>query len=55
MGAKMYDVQALVAAGIDPKTGLPVKFVDAIDGGRKENVRKCLRILDEQDAVNRYT
>lgn len=41
------------AAGINPKTGLPMKF-----GGSKivlkEDLKKFLRLIDEQDAVNRY-
>lgn len=53
---KMFDTAALVAAGIDPKTGLPL----AMRGCRGDNIpvediRKQLRIVDEQDAVNRYT
>jgi hypothetical protein len=53
MGAKMTDLQLLMQAGINPKTGLPMKF-----GGSKvalkEDTKKLLRIVDEQDAVNRY-
>ena len=48
------DIQTLFQAGIDPKTGLPVKF-----GNNKcmlkEDLKKFLRLVDEQDAVNRYT
>lgn len=47
------DLQTLWQAGINPKTGLPVKF----GNGKytlKEDIRKQLRIIDEQDAVNRY-
>lgn len=50
---KMLDLNTLLQAGIDPKTGLPIKF-----GGKKcttkEDIKKVLRIIDEQDAVNRY-
>ena len=53
MGAKLPDLTTLYQAGIDPKTGLPTKF-----GGSKctikEDVKKFLRLIDEQDAVNRY-
>ena len=53
MGAKMTDIQLYMQAGINPKTGLPMKF-----GGNKvalkEDTKKLLRIVDEQDAVNRY-
>ena len=47
------NIEPLLAAGINPKTGLPIKF-----GGSKkalkESVKKFLRVIDEQDAVNRY-
>lgn len=52
--ARMVDLNLLVQAGINPKTGLPLKF-----GGSscslKEDIKKFLRLIDEQDAVNRYT
>lgn len=50
----MYDPNILIQAGINPKTGLPIKFGDLGDG-KKEEIRRQMRILDEQDAVNRYT
>ena len=47
------NLEPLWQAGIDPKTGLPSKF-----GGSKctlkEDLKKFLRLVDEQDAVNRY-
>lgn len=53
MGANLPDLQTLWQAGINPKTGLPLKF-----GGSKcalkEDIKKFLRLVDEQDAVNRY-
>lgn len=52
--AKIPDVQTLIQAGIDPKTRLPLKAVSDNDGWRKEAVKLALRIMDEQDAVNRY-
>ena len=46
-------LDVLIQAGINPKTGLPIKF-----GGSKctlkEDLKKFLRLIDEQDAVNRY-
>lgn len=54
MAAKMYDIHSLIAAGIDPKTGLPIKL-GSIDCRLKEDIKKLLRIKDEQDAINRYT
>lgn len=52
--AAMYDTQTLIAAGIDPRTGLPFKIGNITEGPRKQAIKKNLRILDEQDAVNRY-
>ena len=53
MAAKLPDLETLWQAGINPKTGLPVKL-----GGHKctikEDIKKYLRLIDEQDAVNRY-
>lgn len=48
------DIKTLIQAGIDPKTGLPVKFDMGNPANLKQDVRKFLRIIDEQDAVNRY-
>lgn len=50
----MYDLQSLIAAGIDPKTGLPIRMGSPGQGPYKEAIKKTLRIIDEQDAVNRY-
>lgn len=53
MGAVLPNIEPLIAAGINPKTGLPVKL-----GGSKcmlkEDIKKFLRLIDEQDAVNRF-
>ena len=47
------NLEALIAMGIDPKTGLPLKF-----GGTKKtlktDIKKALRVIDEQDAINRF-
>lgn len=55
IGPSMYDINAYVQAGIDPKTGLPIRM----EGGKlscvKGEIKKNLRIMDEQNAVNRYT
>lgn len=50
--AKLIDPSMYLKAGINPKTGLPLKFND-----KKEllsNIKMTLRIKDEQTAVNRY-
>lgn len=52
--AKMLDIQSLINAGINPKTGLPIKLA-GLDSPLKNQIKKTLRIIDEQDAVNRYT
>lgn len=51
-GPMLPNLEPFWAAGINPKTGLPVKF-----GNKetlKEDIKKQLRLVDEQDAVNRY-
>ena len=45
----------LAQLGIDPKTRLPKKLVDADEGRLKEGMKALFRIIDEQDAVTRYT
>lgn len=53
---KMYDVDTVMAAGINPQTGLPIRMTDnQINSIAKADIKKQLRILDEQDAVNRFT
>lgn len=53
--AGIYDIKTLIAAGINPVTGQPlIGAGKAAPCERKEAIKKNLRILDEQDAVNRY-
>lgn len=52
MAAKLPDYQTMFMAGIDPKTGLPVKFSKG--NATKDAIKLGLRVVDEQDAVNRY-
>lgn len=51
--ARIPDLDLLIQAGINPKTGLPIKF-----GNRrcstKEDIKKVIRKNDEQIAVNKY-
>lgn len=54
LAAKIPDLASLIAAGIDPKTRLPLKIIGSQGCILKENIRKNLRIMDEQNAVNRY-
>ena len=53
--AAIYDINLLKQAGIDPKTGLPKKLVDSTPSRFKEGMKTLLRVMDEQDAVTRYT
>lgn len=48
------NLQPIIQAGIDPKTGLPVKMDDPDKCTLKNDIKLALRVLDEQNAVNRY-
>lgn len=48
----IVNIEALLAAGIDPKTGLPIKY--EMGGNRKQSIKILLRILDQQEFCNRY-
>lgn len=54
--AKMIDVRPYLQAGINPKNGLPIKMESQgqTKPALKQQIKTTLRILDEQDAVNRY-
>lgn len=52
--AKMIDTSLFLQAGINPKTGLPMKIDSNIGCQLKDDIKRVLRIRDEQDAVNRY-
>lgn len=53
--ARLTDPKMLIEAGINPKTGLPSRIDGTDTGCLKPEIKKQLRILDEQDAVNRFT
>lgn len=54
--AKLTDPTMLIQAGIDPKTGLPIKCDCGSESkDHKRDIKKILRIIDEQDAINRFT
>ena len=53
--AKMTPLELYLQAGIDPKTSLPTRCGKREDIDCKGNIKRILRIIDEQDAVNRYT
>lgn len=48
----MIDPSIYKMAGIDLKTGLPTRVVDG--EGLKKSMKHILRLIDEQDAINRY-
>ena len=53
--AKLPDIATLMRAGIDPRTGWPIRaLANANKGIDKTSIQLFLRIIDEQDAVNRY-
>lgn len=48
------DISTIIKMGIDPKTGLPIKMTGSQKANLKEGIKRILRNVDEQDAVNRY-
>jgi hypothetical protein len=54
--AKLPDLATLLQAGIDPKTGLPIRLAsnNQMNKDLKYKARRVFRIIDEQRAVNRY-
>lgn len=53
-GPKIPNVEALIQAGIDPKTRLPFRMSSSSASMLKENTKLFLKNIDRQDAVNRY-
>lgn len=43
-----------MAAGVNPKTGLPYKLEDMEESITKAEIKKLIKIIDRQDACNRY-
>ena len=52
-GPKMIDPNLFIQAGIDPKTGLPIKMGNP-GMVLKDAIKRVIKITDEQNAVNRY-
>lgn len=54
---RMYDLAPYFAAGIDPKTGLPIKMGEAATplGASRESIYQAIKVVDEQNAITRYT
>lgn len=51
----LWNLEPYIAAGVDPKTGLPVKMGPSADCITAEDIKRQLRIVDEQNAINRFT
>ena len=52
-GPCLPQTDVMIQAGIDPKTKKPIRL--KIDQKQKNDIKRVLRIIDEQDAVNRGT
>lgn len=50
----MIDPKVYIAAGIDPKTGLPLKLAGGELLNLKDDILKIMRVVDEQDAISRF-
>lgn len=53
-GPKIPNIDALIQAGIDPKTRLPIKISSSDTSMLKDNTKRFLKNIDRQDAINRY-
>ena len=51
----MYDLETIKAAGIDPKTGLPIKLGAVCGCALKDGIKARFERLDEQNAINCFT
>ena len=49
------NLKELIQAGINPVTGLPLKASSSMSEDVKNNIKRNLRIIDEQDAIRRFT
>lgn len=50
--SKIPNIEWMIAAGIDPKTGLPIRMKDGCN--LKAEIKKNFRIVDEQDAIQSF-
>lgn len=53
--AKLPDLSILYQAGIDPKTGLPLKLTSGDKSFLKEDMARIVGLIDRQNAFNRFT
>lgn len=53
-GPCLPNIEPLIAMGINPKTGLPYKLDGVAGSLLKDNIKRVLRINDEQVCINRF-
>lgn len=46
------NLDPIIQAGIDPKTGLPIKFGNPVT--LKEDIKRLISVVDRQDAITRF-
>ena len=49
------NLEPYIQMGMDPKTGLPTRLLASMGCELKDNIRRVLRINDEQVCINRFT
>lgn len=54
-GPYLPNLEPFIAAGIDPKTGLPIKMAATDSVRLRENMQRLMRIVDRQDAITKGT
>lgn len=54
-GPKMYDLEQYFQAGIDPKTGLPIRLSNLIETVDKADIKRQLQFVDKTNALSRFT
>ena len=52
--AKIPDISTLIQAGINPKTGLPIKLDNINDSCLKSDLKRIIKLIDRQDALKKY-
>ena len=50
----LYDFSTYLQAGINPKTGLPIKMDNNSNLAVKDSLGQILKVMDEQDAINSF-
>jgi hypothetical protein len=50
--AKLFPIELVLQCGINPETGKPIRCVNDLE--LQSNIINYLRVIDQQDALNRY-